>query len=174
MNYDISTLAIPDRSNFLHISSRPGFASIQPSGEIDSFIERIRRMEIRTVMVLMPEHELVAAYGRNLLDDYRSAGFEVIHCPIEDFSVPRKIEGEGGCIEYIEKLWKALGEGHALVHCAAGLGRSGLVAACLLVRAGQSADQAVQRVRSSRPGTLQTLEQENFVQSFEGSLRKRS
>ena len=130
-------------------------------------------MEVRTVMVLMPEYELIGDYRRDLLDDYRNAGLEVIHCPIEDFGVPQKIEGKDGCIEYIERLWTALGEGPALVHCAAGLGRSGLVAACLLVRAGQSAGLAVTRVRSARPGTLQSLEQEEFVKRFERSLRKR-
>ncbi len=50
-----------------------------------------------------------------------------------------------------------------LVHCAAGLGRTGTMAAKLLVEFGVPPAEAISRVRAARPGTLETAEQEAFV-----------
>lgn len=58
------------------------------------------------------------------------------------------------------------------VHCHAGLGRTGLVAACFLVYSGTAAGapDAVLRVRSARPGALQTAAQVLFVSVFQQYL----
>ena len=170
MRDEISTLTVPGKEHTLFISARPGFASPSPSREIPGFIENIREIGVKTVTVLMPDYELFDDYGKNLLVEYRKAGLAVLHCPILDFSVPETITGPGGFGECIDALWNALSEGNVLVHCAAGMGRSGLAAACLLVRAGLTPDDAVTRVRRARSGTIQTREQEDFVHRFEKGL----
>jgi protein-tyrosine phosphatase len=54
-----------------------------------------------------------------------------------------------------------------VVHCAAGLGRSGTIAACWLRAEGASADEAIARVRTARgPRTVETAEQVAFVRAF--------
>lgn len=50
-----------------------------------------------------------------------------------------------------------------LVHCAAGLGRTGMLVARLLVDSGLHADDAIARVRAARPGTIETEAQARFV-----------
>ena len=52
---------------------------------------------------------------------------------------------------------------HIVVHCAAGLGRTGMFCAEMLVRMGWSAEDAIQRVRSIRPGVIETREQERYL-----------
>ena len=63
-----------------------------------------------------------------------------------------------------------------LVHCGGGKGRAGTVAACCVAMWGtppdvaadrpvMSAQEAVRLVRSSRPGSIETQEQEAFVQA---------
>jgi protein-tyrosine phosphatase len=52
-----------------------------------------------------------------------------------------------------------------LVHCAAGLGRTGMLVARLLVDAGLSPAEAIARVRRARPGTIETRAQADFVAS---------
>ncbi|MFL2550907.1 MAG: tyrosine-protein phosphatase [Arenicellales bacterium] len=52
-----------------------------------------------------------------------------------------------------------------LLHCAAGLGRTGTVAAGLLMLAGQSADSAIKQVRTARPGTVESASQEQFLRN---------
>ncbi len=53
------------------------------------------------------------------------------------------------------------------LHCKGGLGRSGTIAALLLRDFGFSSRQAIQMVRKTRPGTIETTEQEQFLLSFE-------
>ena len=52
------------------------------------------------------------------------------------------------------------------VHCGAGLGRSGTLIAAYLVSQGAAPDDAMAQVRSARPGSIETLEQEAAVHEF--------
>ena len=54
-----------------------------------------------------------------------------------------------------------------LVHCAAGLGRTGMLVAKLLVLHGVSAEEAITQVRSARPGTIETEAQADWVRHGE-------
>ncbi len=58
-----------------------------------------------------------------------------------------------------------------VVHCAEGMGRTGTILAAYLVRKGMSADDAINKVREKRPGSIQNLEQENAIRMFERTLR---
>lgn len=61
--------------------------------------------------------------------------------------------------------------GRVLVHCHAGLGRTGLLIACYMIYAGKmSSDNAIKMVRMCRPGSVQTSSQEGFVRGFERHL----
>lgn len=56
---------------------------------------------------------------------------------------------------------------NVVVHCRGGLGQTGTVAACVLVALGHSAKEAVDTIRETSRGTIQTDEQERFVYLFE-------
>ena len=63
--------------------------------------------------------------------------------------------------------------GKVLVHCHAGLGRTGLMVACYLVFSQRlRANAAVELVRRSRVGSIQTTSQVQFVNDFEQHLVK--
>ena len=57
------------------------------------------------------------------------------------------------------------------VHCGAGLGRTGTMLACYLVRQGETARSAIVCVRRQRPHSIETPEQEAIVARYECSLR---
>ncbi|MFM0302886.1 ADP-ribosylglycohydrolase family protein [Paraburkholderia sediminicola] len=52
-----------------------------------------------------------------------------------------------------------------VIHCLGGLGRTGLVAARLLVEFGEKPDAAISRIRAARPGTIENQRQENYVRA---------
>ena len=60
-----------------------------------------------------------------------------------------------------------------MVHCLAGLGRTGTILACYLIKYQKmSADDAIQKVREERPGSIQSFSQEEIIFQFEKSLNR--
>ncbi len=59
-----------------------------------------------------------------------------------------------------------------MVHCLAGLGRTGTILACYLIKYEQmSADDAIQKIRNERHGSIQSFSQEEIIFRFEKSVR---
>ena len=59
-----------------------------------------------------------------------------------------------------------------LVHCLAGMGRTGTILACYLVKyQNMSADEAMQNVREERPGSIQSFPQEEIIFQFAKSVQ---
>jgi atypical dual specificity phosphatase len=95
-------------------------------------------------------------------------GIEVVHLPIRDFSPPTPDDVERA----VAAIDRFRAEGCAvLVHCGAGLGRTGTILACYLVSQGREADEAIAEVRTARPGSIETHEQEESVRRFARTLR---
>jgi protein-tyrosine phosphatase/nicotinamidase-related amidase len=119
---------------------------------------------VTDVLCLLPDGEL-AAYGvPDLLARYRMAGLGVRQAPIADQSIPTLAEAKS----VVAWLRARVGAGgRVVIHCAAGLGRSGTIAACLLRAQGASAEDAIARVRAARgPRAVETEEQAAFVRAF--------
>ena len=53
-----------------------------------------------------------------------------------------------------------------VVHCLAGRGRSGTIAACCLVATGRAPAEAIRLVRKARPGAIEVESQVEFVKRF--------
>jgi len=59
-----------------------------------------------------------------------------------------------------------------LVHCLAGMGRTGVILACYLVKYQKmSASEATEKVREERPGSIQSYPQEEIIFQFAKSLK---
>ena len=59
-----------------------------------------------------------------------------------------------------------------MVHCLAGMGRTGTLLACYLVKYQKmSAGDAIQKVREERPGSIQSYPQEEMIFQFAKSLQ---
>ncbi len=91
-------------------------------------------------------------------------GFSVKHIPVRDFQPPTLDQVE----DFVAFTKNARSEGKKLVvHCDAGVGRTGTMLACYLVSKGHSATDAIEEVRAKRPGSIETIEQEEVVLEFE-------
>lgn len=84
--------------------------------------------------------------------------------PIQDFGTPTSMTG---LVELVKTIWATVNQGKTVVvHCKAGLGRSGLVTASCLVALGYSPEAAFKQVRRTRPGSVETFDQEQYVSEF--------
>ncbi len=90
---------------------------------------------------------------------------------IDDFDVPSDMDAY---TELIEGILEALEDGETVaIHCLAGLGRTGMVAASCLVALGREPKEAIKMLREVRRGSVQTKAQEKFVQKFQKAWSKR-
>jgi len=82
----------------------------------------------------------------------------------KDFAAPTPRQVERG----VDAIVGALAAGEAAaVHCGGGLGRTGTLLACYLAsREGLGAGEAIGRVRSLRPGSVETLAQVQAVEAW--------
>ena len=88
--------------------------------------------------------------------------------PLKDMTAPDEIFRER-FFETQSHLLENLRSGKKIaIHCKGGLGRSGTIAALLLRHLGFSAEKSIELVRKSRPGAIETEEQEIFIQSNNG------
>ena len=94
-------------------------------------------------------------------------GFEYKHIPVVDMAPP-SVEA---VLEFLSFSKECLKNGKAvLVHCSAGLGRTGTMLSCYLVGNGTEPFEAIQRIRQLRPGSVETLEQEMRVLEYANSI----
>lgn len=102
----------------------------------------------------------------NLVEEF---GFEVKHIPVRDFESPRMEQVE----DFLKFVKKIRTDGKKLVvHCDAGAGRTGTMLACYLVSKGYDAAKAIEEVRRKRPGSIETLGQEEIVVKCEGKIER--
>jgi len=92
---------------------------------------------------------------------YLKEGFQVLYLPIPDFSVPTKDDLEQAVHQTI--AYAQAGH-HLVIHCSAGIGRTGLFMAYLAKRClGLSGAEALQWVRRYIPHAVETPEQQRLV-----------
>lgn len=155
--YSITTLALPERPGIIGLAPVPGRV------DLEADLAAIRAWGAAAVLTLQPQDELewlgIGHLGRTVA----AAGIEWHHLPILDLRAPD---------DAFEQAWDGVasvvlarldrGE-RVMVHCRGGFGRTGTVAARLLVARGMAPAAAMALVRHTRPGSIETSEQELYV-----------
>ena len=91
--------------------------------------------------------------------------------PIPDRQVPRSESSLRQLVESVNSKLRA--GGNVLVHCRQGVGRTGLVAACLLIKNGMSPGAAVETLSTARGVPVpETSEQRDWIERFAPALTK--
>lgn len=141
------------------------YAMAKPSAEsLISDINALKEAGISNVVCLLEDSES-NNLGLSDEDDMCTAlGLTFSRFPIKDYGVPEPAQ----LTPFIENLYTEICNGAStVIHCRGGIGRTGLICACLLIRAGYSADNAIALVTEKRKETVpETADQIAAVMKF--------
>ncbi len=139
-----------------------------PGGSPDAHAGQLARIGV-AVLVSLVEASEAADLGLDLEGLARACaahGSVFRHAPIADMGVP-DAAFEAGWARLGPWLAAELRRGRRIaIHCRAGLGRSGTVAARLLIELGLDPALAIDRVRAARPGAIETRAQEEHLRAL--------
>ncbi|MDQ3884239.1 MAG: dual specificity protein phosphatase 23 [Thermoproteota archaeon] len=100
---------------------------------------------------------------------FDGADIDYHHLVVEDYGAPT-VEDIDELVNFIDnkiRIGKAV-----LVHCAAGKGRTGTVlAAYMIKKQNLTAEQAIEKIRIIRPGSVQSIVQETALSMYEKYLK---
>jgi atypical dual specificity phosphatase len=119
----------------------------------------------RTIISLLDEEEQSPYYD---VEKVGAKGFKRYSIPIRDFTAPTRSEFK----KFLDLVGDSLKKGKVVVHCQGGLGRTGTMAAAYWIRKGVSANEAIEKVRKSRPGAVEVPEQRESLFEFEAAIKK--
>lgn len=128
-----------------------------------------RKAGVSTVLSLLEPEEERDLGLKNEAQEVQRQGMSFLSLPISDRQVP---SSESRLTATLEKLDTELSSGkNVLVHCRQGVGRTGLVAACLLVTKGLSPGAAVASVAAARGISVpETTEQREWIDRYAATL----
>ncbi|XP_003206874.1 cyclin-dependent kinase inhibitor 3 isoform X4 [Meleagris gallopavo] len=164
----LSWLPLPPAysSAFLAVCSLPGCRFKDIRRNLQKDIDELKNCGTRDVFVLCTKGELLKYRVPNLIDAYQECGICVHHYPIPDGDAPDITT----CCTILEELRSCLESNRkTIIHCYGGLGRSCLIAACLLLQLSdavtpQQAIDSLRELRGSR--AIQTIKQYNYIHDF--------
>ena len=145
----------------LWISHYPGKIGIEDKiiqAEID--LSELKKKRIDIVVSLLEKEELKTLNVLTLFELIKKHKFSHYYFPIKDKSVPKN---KTRLYRLLDNLCDEIHKNKKiLLHCNAGLGRSGLIAALICKKLGISEDP-ISYIREHRPGCIETKDQEKMI-----------
>ena len=104
------------------------------------------------------------------LDDDWVKDVNYLHVHSNDMGVP-EFDDLVNAVDFIHT--RITNNEPVMVHCLAGMGRTGTILACYLIKYQKmSANEATEKVRRERPGSIQSYPQEEIIFRFEKFLKR--
>lgn len=129
-------------------------------------IADLHQQGVTHIACLVPDEELAHFGVAELLTAFNNAGFKTYHLPIVDQKTCNPDQAQS-LISWMNTALAENDQNKVLIHCVAGLGRSGMMAAAYLKSTGLDTEAAIAGVRSARSSrAIESVEQEDFVKDI--------
>ena len=141
------SLEVPRVDGQLLLTPCPGTQQVS----LPLALDQLRLAGAHGVLTLMTSAELLRLDLTQLGQRVEASGMSWFHLPIEDDEAP-DATFEQAWQQALPQLIALLRDGkHLVIHCKGGSGRTGLVAAALLMTMGQPQQEAMAAVQARRP-----------------------
>jgi protein-tyrosine phosphatase len=158
-------LGLPGR---LGLTLAPGKKdpTVEWDRDLESDLERLRdHYKVDRLVSLMEPHEYRFLKIADLSERASNHGIAVCRFPIPDVDAP-PATSMSSFLALVRTILNDVDAGRTvIIHCRGGIGRSGLVAASCLVALGHPPREAIELVRSARPGAVEVTVQEEWVEA---------
>lgn len=132
--------------------------------EVQRDLVTLVELGVRHLVLLVEDRELERWGDLDIVDRGGAAGVQIHRFPMVDGGVPRDLAEMQRILDVIVAGRR---DGDVAVACMGGVGRTGMVAACHLVKRGLAPREAIATVRDVRhPEAVETQAQEQFVWRF--------
>ncbi|WP_312450155.1 cyclin-dependent kinase inhibitor 3 family protein [Stutzerimonas nitrititolerans] len=163
MSHPYDVLSIPGLPGKLIFTPCPGTKGTSLSDALAA----LKQAGATAVITLMPQSELDTNDAGDISRQCEALDLAWYHLPVADEQVP---------LEDFARQWKEarqpilsqLKAGDSLaIHCKGGSGRTGLIAARILIEAGLGRDTAIAQVQALRPKAIQHPAHLNWINQFD-------
>lgn len=135
---------------------------------VQEALETLKDAGASALITLMPASELASHQAQALGEYCRAAGLAWFHCPIEDDHAPQT-DFVSAWQQAGPEVHQLLSEGKTVaIHCKGGSGRTGLMAAQILLERGSSKEVVKSKVQAIRPYALTLEPHVHYFNSFQG------
>lgn len=164
-NFPISWIPVPGKDNqSFGVSNCPGKHqnSLLKKLSLKNDLNSIWNQEINCIVSLITKDELKKLDINDFDKTITEYGFEHYSVEIQDLGIPST--NQLGTFKILTKniIVAIKTEKKVLIHCNAGLGRSGLFAG-ILVKEMTNINHPIEYIRKFRKGAIETKEQEEFI-----------
>ncbi|MBB2496605.1 cyclin-dependent kinase inhibitor 3 family protein [Aquipseudomonas ullengensis] len=165
MTHPYDQLSIPGLPGTLLFTPCPGTRETS----LDAALTTLQQAGATAVITLMPHSELAANGTAQIAEHCQALNLAWFHLPVADEQVPQ---------EDFTRAWPAASQqildrlqaGQAIaIHCKGGSGRTGLIAARLLIAAGLPRSEAIALVQALRPKAIQHPAHRGWIEQFDAS-----
>jgi len=153
---------LPLRSGVLILTPCPGAQQVP----LNESLRQLKNSGVTALVTLLSDEELQRCGLDSFSDAVKAHDFDWFHLPVPDDDVPG---------EAFESRWQQAepliqqhldSNSSVAIHCKGGSGRTGLIAARLMLNQGVEAEDAISQVRALRPKAFSLAAQQDYITQF--------
>ncbi|MDP3815261.1 dual specificity protein phosphatase family protein [Pseudomonas sp.] len=163
MSHPFDVLSIPSRPGQLIFTPCPG----TKDSSIASALATLKQAGAEALLTLMPTAELELNGASELPALCAELGLAWLQLPVADEQVPLA-DFDAAWEQAREQIRELLADGRSIaIHCKGGSGRTGLIAARILIDQGIARSEAISLVQALRPKAIQHPAHAGWIAQFD-------